>query len=63
MRVKIKLLNRISGITLPSPFCKRFCFSEDPNQLYLHHCPVPQKGRFAVVTNAGRDAVDAKAVR
>jgi hypothetical protein len=30
-----------------------------PNQLYLFGRPVPLEGRFAIVTSAGRDAVDA----
>jgi hypothetical protein len=31
----------------------------DPNQLYMFGRPVPLEGRFAIVTSAGRDAVDA----
>ena len=31
-----------------------------PNQPYMHPRPVPLKGRFAIVTDAGRDAVDAE---
>jgi hypothetical protein len=38
---------------------KIFWFSEDPNHLYIHRRPVPTEGRFANVTNAERDAVDA----
>jgi hypothetical protein len=40
-------------------FVKIFCFSEDPNHLYISRRPAPPKGRIAVVTDAGRDAVDA----
>jgi hypothetical protein len=44
----------------PAHFEKIFWFSEDPNQLYIHRRPVPSEGRFANVTNAERDAVDAE---
>jgi hypothetical protein len=37
-----------------------FCFSEDPKHLYIFRHPVPPKGRYAIVTFAGRAAVDAK---
>jgi hypothetical protein len=37
---------------------KYFCFAETKSRLYSP-CPVPLEGRFAIVTNAGRDAVDA----
>jgi hypothetical protein len=43
----------------PAPFAKIFRFASDPNHFYIHQCPVPLEGRFAVVTDAGRDAVDA----
>jgi hypothetical protein len=43
----------------PAPFAKIFRFASDPNHSYIHHRLVPLEGRFAVVTNAGRDAVDA----
>ena len=33
-------------------------FSPDPNQLYISHRLVPLEGRIAIVTDAGRDAVD-----
>ena len=42
----------------PAPFVKIFRFAADPNQQYIAHRPVPQ-GALAIVTNAGRDAVDA----
>jgi hypothetical protein len=42
----------------PAPRAKIFCFSECANQLYIYPHPAPQKGRFAVVTNAARVAVD-----
>jgi hypothetical protein len=41
-----------------SPHRKRFCFAANPNQIYKLRRPVPLQGRIAIVTNAGRDAVD-----
>ena len=38
-----------------------FCFSET-KITYMSTRPVPLKGRFAIVTDAGRDAVDADAL-
>jgi hypothetical protein len=43
----------------PAPFAKIFPFAPDPNQQYIVHRPVPQRGARAIVTNAERDAVDA----
>ena len=45
----------------PAPFAKIFPFAADPNQLHIPHRLVPLEGRIAIVTNAGRDAVDARA--
>ena len=42
-------------------FAKIFCFAPDPNQFTDSPRLVPQEGRSRVVTNAGRDAVDARA--
>ena len=54
------------GQSVDSPcrvlFPKKFPFSPDPNQIYNPRCPTPQsKGRIAIVTDAGWDAVDAAA--
>jgi hypothetical protein len=43
----------------PAPFAKIFWFSTDPNHLPIPGRPVPLEGRLAIVTDAGRDAVDA----
>ena len=43
----------------PAPFEKIFWFSEDPNRLYTHRCPVPTEGRCATSPTRGLDAVDA----
>jgi hypothetical protein len=43
----------------PAPLAKIFLFAPYPNHPYINHRLVPLEGRFAVVTNAGRDAVDA----
>jgi hypothetical protein len=37
---------------------KYFPFTFDPNHMLIHRCPVPPEGRLAIVTDAGRDAVD-----
>ena len=42
----------------PAPFAKIFLFSFDPNQQYIVHRLVPLQGRIAIVTDAGRDAMD-----
>src|SRR6478736_5794216 len=42
----------------PARFAKIFSFSPDPNQFTCSHRLVPQRGARAIVTNAGRDAVD-----
>ena len=39
---------------------KYFLFTRDPNHRLIHGRPVPYEGRLAIVTDAGRDAVDAK---
>jgi hypothetical protein len=43
----------------PASFVKIFLFSFDPNHFTYHCRPVPHEGRLAIVTDAGRDAVDA----
>jgi hypothetical protein len=45
----------------PAPFAKIFPFSPNPNQIYIVSRPTPLEGRIAIVTDAGRDAVDAAA--
>jgi hypothetical protein len=45
----------------PAPFAKIFPFRPDPNHFYIPHRLVPLEGRIAIVTDAGRDAVDAAA--
>jgi hypothetical protein len=44
-------------------FCKNISFAFDPNQFTDSHRPVPQEGRLAIVTNAGRDAMDVGSAR
>jgi hypothetical protein len=44
----------------PVLFEKIFLFPPDPNQIYILRRLVPLEGRIAIVTDAGRDAVDAK---
>ena len=43
------------------PLQKYFCFFEDTNQCISVAIPSHTEGRLAIVTNAGRDAVDADA--
>src|SRR5881396_3893469 len=43
------------------PIAKIFRFAPEANQFTDSHRPVPLEGRSRVVTNAGRDAVDAAA--
>ena len=50
---------RAKSFACQSRLAKIFRFSESANQLYIYLHPAPQKGRFAVVTNAAWDAVDA----
>ena len=45
-------------IFCPAMAAKIFLFAPDPNQIHIYRRPVPTEGRFAIVTNAGRDAVD-----
>jgi hypothetical protein len=42
----------------PSPLQKYFIFHTDPNHWLIPRRPVPLEGRLAIVTDAGRDAVD-----
>ena len=46
--------------TCPVAKSKIFPFPFDPNHRLIPCRPVPNEGRLAIVTNAGRDAVDAK---
>jgi hypothetical protein len=44
----------------PASFVKIFFFTANPNHLLILCRPVPHEGRLAIVTDAGRDAVDAE---
>jgi hypothetical protein len=46
----------------PAPFSKIFRFHFDPNHFNNSRRLVPHEGRIAIVTDAGRDAVDAGAL-
>src|SRR5712692_7395267 len=48
-------------LSCPAPFAKIFRFRPDPNQIHNSRRLVPHEGRIAIVTDAGRDAVDAAA--
>jgi len=45
----------------PAPFAKIFLFRPEANQFTDSHRLVPLEGRITIVTDAGRDAVDAAA--
>jgi hypothetical protein len=51
-----------SLICLSSPVCKNIFISFRPKSPAYSTYPVPQEGRFAIVTDVGRDAVDADAL-
>jgi hypothetical protein len=44
----------------PAPFAKILTFPSDPNHLHVFRRLVPLEGRLAIVTDAGRDAVDGR---
>ena len=46
------------SISCPARFAKIFLFSSDPNHFTYSSRPVPHEGRLAIVTDAGRDAMD-----
>jgi hypothetical protein len=41
----------------------KYRFSADPNQAYIYRHPARHEGRFAIVTDVRRDAVDAAAAQ
>jgi hypothetical protein len=44
-------------------FCKNILIFRNGKSVYMHCRPVPREGRFAIVTDAGRDAVDARSAK
>jgi hypothetical protein len=58
-REQNRCLTGKSTIFRPAPFAKIFRFPFDPNHLYIVSRPIPHKGRIAIVTDAGWDAMDA----
>ena len=48
-----------ADLPCPVPYSKIFLFSSDPNHFTYYRRPVRHEGRLAIVTDAGRDAVDA----
>ena len=63
MRGGDDLLRRFNVICppCPVPFAKIFRFHSDPNHFNNFRRLVPHEGRIAIVTDAGRDAVDVDA--
>jgi hypothetical protein len=45
--------------SLSSPFCKNILLFRNRKSVYIKRRLVPHEGRLAIVTDAGRDAVDA----
>jgi hypothetical protein len=45
-------------VRLSSLSCKNILIFRNGKSVYIHRRPVPLEGRFAIVTDAGRDAVD-----
>jgi hypothetical protein len=63
MRSKIEFVKAFqSDLPCPALFEKIFLFPSDPNHRLISRHPVPNEGRFAIVTDVGRDAVDADAL-
>jgi hypothetical protein len=60
MTIKKKISCKINSM-LPVQSCPQryFYFSFDPNHFYIRRRSVPMQGRIAIVTDAGRNAVDA----
>src|SRR6266404_1362470 len=52
-----------SEMASPAPFAKIFPFASEANQFTESCRLVPLEGRIAIVTDAGRDAVDAGSAR
>src|SRR3981189_2759682 len=60
--LKRRLARRAAcGRAWPAPFAKIFHFTRRANHLYKFAHPTPSEGRIAIVTDAGRDSVDAAA--
>jgi len=57
-----KLICLLGKIAVQPLLQKYFLFTRDPNHRLILGCPVPHEGRLAIVTDAGRDAVDADAL-
>ena len=50
---------RASAKSKSSPSVKNILIFRNCKSVYIHGHPVPHEGRLAIVTDAGRDAVDA----
>ena len=51
--------NEVICLSVQAPFSKIFRFPFEANHLHIFSRLVPLEGRLAIVTDAGRDAVDA----
>ena len=60
---KTNFLNRINLVRSVNPLLQKYSVFQNTQISCISIPSRPTKGRFAVVTNAGRDAMDAKAVR
>ena len=52
---------RASAKSKSSPSVKNILIFRNCKSVYIHGHPVPHEGRLAIVTDAGRDAVDVDA--
>jgi hypothetical protein len=59
MRLNSNFVNRFKLIWVVGSLCTNILLSENQKLCSLPAVPPRQEGRFAVVTNVGRDAVDA----
>jgi hypothetical protein len=62
-RAQNGIRNEVICMSSPAPFAKILRFPFDANHFTFPRCLVPLEGRLAIVTDAGRDAMDAGDVK
>jgi hypothetical protein len=60
MRVNTNFLNRINAITLVQSLVQKYSDLQKTQISRIALLSCPPEGRFAIVTDVGRDAVDAR---
>jgi hypothetical protein len=58
---RLPATRRANHFFLSSPFCKNILIFRRPKSVYIPRRPAPLGGALAIVTDVGRDAVDADA--